>query len=684
MKKISLTLFLITALFACKNNQEKAKGTKETEQQSTYKGFNLNNLDTTAEACDNFYQYAIGGWLKNNPVPNTESRWSSFNVVNETNNKKLKAILEEYSNGDFSAASMEQKIGDFYASVMDSAKAEQLGLNPIKKELTEIDEIESTEDLTLLIAKHKKIGVNSLMGLYIGQDDKRSDQYIAHLYQSGLGLPDRDYYLKDDEKSLTIQKAYKEHISAIFQLAKFENSDVLAETAYELENRLANASMSRVDRRMPEKTYNKYSYTGLQMEYPNVNWNSFFDALGLKAIDSLIVGQPDFFKTVNQLVNEVKTDDWKVYLKWRLLDTYASDLSSEFVKQNFSFFGTTLSGTKEMKPRWKRALNKVNGNLGQLLGKAFVEKHFSEKAKEDVGQMVENLRAVFKERIVKLEWMSEATKEKAVEKLNAFKYKIGYPDKWKDYSALSISKDSQVENIKNARQFNFNYMINKLGKPVDPDEWFMNPQTVNAYYSSSKNEIVFPAGILQPPFYSTESDDALNYGGIGAVIGHEFTHGFDDQGSKYDAKGNLVNWWSEEDRKRFEERAQLVVDQFNGFEPLDSLYVNGKLTLGENIADLGGVTLAYHALEKELSKKGKPEPIDGFTYQQRFFLGWAQVWHMNMTEEELRKRVTTDPHSPGEYRVNGPLANMDEFARAFNCAEGSAMLNPDSTRAVIW
>lgn len=684
MKKISLTLFLITALFACKNNQEKAKGTKETEQQSTYKGFNLNNLDTTAEACDNFYQYAIGGWLKNNPVPNTESRWSSFNVVNETNNKKLKAILEEYSNGDFSAASMEQKIGDFYASVMDSAKAEQLGLNPIKKELTEIDEIESTEDLTLLIAKHKKIGVNSLMGLYIGQDDKRSDQYIAHLYQSGLGLPDRDYYLKDDEKSLTIQKAYKEHISAIFQLAKFENSDVLAETAYELENRLANASMSRVDRRMPEKTYNKYSYTGLQIEYPNVNWNSFFDALGLKAIDSLIVGQPDFFKTVNQLVNEVKTDDWKVYLKWRLLDTYASDLSSEFVKQNFSFFGTTLSGTKEMKPRWKRALNKVNGNLGQLLGKAFVEKHFSEKAKEDVGQMVENLRAVFKERIVKLEWMSEATKEKAVEKLNAFKYKIGYPDKWKDYSALSISKDSQVENIKNARQFNFNYMINKLGKPVDPDEWFMNPQTVNAYYSSSKNEIVFPAGILQPPFYSTESDDALNYGGIGAVIGHEFTHGFDDQGSKYDAKGNLVNWWSEEDRKRFEERAQLVVDQFNGFEPLDSLYVNGKLTLGENIADLGGVTLAYHALEKELSKKGKPEPIDGFTYQQRFFLGWAQVWHMNMTEEELRKRVTTDPHSPGEYRVNGPLANMDEFARAFNCAEGSAMLNPDSTRAVIW
>ena len=683
MKKLLTTITIATTLlFACQSKPEK----KSTEHKDSEKhiAFPLSNLDSTVEPCDNFYQYAIGGWLKENPVPSTESRWSSFNVVLESNNKKLKAILEEYSISESSKGSMEQMIGDFYLSVMDSTHAEELGISPLSDEFQRIEKIENAQDLIQLVAHHKTIGVNSLFGLYVGQDDKNSEQYITHIYQSGLGLPDKDYYLKEDEKSKEIQTAYLVHIEKMMALAKVDQPKELAESVYGMETDLAKVSMSRVDRRDPEKTYNKYAIAELQSNFNNINWTNAFDKMGLPNIDSIIVGQPDFFSGINNYISQYSIENWKAYLKWRLLDSYASELSSDFVSQNFDFFGRTLSGTEEMKPRWKRALQKVNGNVGQLVGKAFVERHFSESSKADVAQMVENLRAVFKERIMKLDWMSEETKLKAIEKLEAFDKKIGYPDKWKDYSSLEITADNQVQNIMNASKFNFEYMVNKLGKPIDRDEWFMNPQTVNAYYSSSKNEIVFPAGILQPPFYDPNADDALNYGGIGAVIGHEFTHGFDDQGSKYDAKGNLANWWTDEDRKRFEERAQLVVNQFNGFEPLDSLHVNGELTLGENIADLGGATLAFHALEKELQKKGKPEPIDGYSYQQRFFLGWAQVWHMNMTEKELRKRVATDPHSPGKYRVNGPLANMVEFANAFDCGPGSPMVNSDSTKAIIW
>tara|TARA_B100001109_G_scaffold254641_1_gene254961 strand:- start:7151 stop:9199 length:2049 start_codon:yes stop_codon:yes gene_type:complete len=678
---LTLTAITTILLFAC---QPKADEKQEEQQIREHKGFPLSNLDSSVEPCDNFYQYAIGGWLKENPVPSTESRWSSFNVVLESNNKKLKAILEEFSTSEPSKGSMEQKIGDFYLSIMDSTRAEELGMSPLSDELQRIEKIENAIDLIQVVAYHKTIGVNSLFGLYVGQDDKNSEQYITHVYQSGIGLPDKDYYLKDDEKSKEIQDAYLVHIEKMMALAKMDKPKELSKIIYEMETNLAKISMSRVDRRDPEKTYNKLAVSKLQTDFNNINWTSAFNEMGIQSIDSIIVGQPDFFSGINNYISEYSIDNWKAYLKWRLLDSYASELSSDFVNQNFDFFGKTLSGTEEMKPRWKRALQKVNGNVGQLLGKAFVEKHFSESSKADVAQMVENLRAVFKERIMKLDWMSEETKLKAIEKLEAFDKKIGYPDKWKDYSSLEITADNQVQNVMNSSKFNFEYMINKLGKPIDRDEWFMNPQTVNAYYSSSKNEIVFPAGILQPPFYDPNADDALNYGGIGAVIGHEFTHGFDDQGSKYDAKGNLSNWWTDEDRKRFEERAQLVVSQFDGFEPLDSLHVNGELTLGENIADLGGVTLAYHALEKELEKKGKPEPIDGYSYQQRFFLGWAQVWHMNMTEKELRKRVATDPHSPGEYRVNGPLANMVEFANAFDCGPGSPMVNSDSTKAIIW
>lgn len=682
--KMKRYIIPIAALFALASCDTKPKDSTNVKADEAYVGFSLANLDTTVSPCEDFYQYAIGGWLKDNPIPSTDSRWSSFNVVTDSNNAKLKSILLEYSSSDAENGSMEQKIGDFYTSLMDSTRANELGIKPIKNLLNNVDSAKTITELTEVAAELSKVGVRSWYSLYVGQDDKKSDEYITFISQSGLGLPDQAYYTKTDDKSKEIQDAYNYHLVKMLYLIKDENAEANGPKIYELEKRMAEVSMTRVERRDPEKTYNKLEYQNLIDLTSNINWEVYFKTIGLPEVEHVVVGQVDYLKAVNKLLSEYTIEDWKLYLKWKIVDTYAADLDSDFEDANFDFYNRTLSGTKEMKPRWERALRKVNGNIGQLLGHAFVDRHFPEEAKEDVRQMVENLRAVFKERVKNLEWMGEETKLKALEKLDAFNMKIGYPDKWIDYSELEIVPDNQVANIMNSRKFNFYRMIDKLGKPVDKDEWYMTPQTVNAYYSSSQNEIVFPAGILQPPFYSVQADDALNYGGIGAVIGHEFSHGFDDQGSKYDAKGNLSNWWTEEDRARFDERANVVVKQFDGFSPLADVYVNGKLTLGENIADLGGATMAYHALEKELEKEGIPEDIDGFNYKQRFFLGWAQVWHMNMTEQELRKRIATDPHAPGQYRVLGPLANMSEFTEAFGCKPGDPMVNSDSTKAIIW
>ncbi len=682
LMKNKLFFIALAVTMACNNANKKEENLQEEKPLVT--SFSLTNLDTTISPCEDFYQYAIGGWLKENPVPSTESRWASFNVVVESNNEKLKSILLDYSQSSGEKGSKEQLIGDLYSSLMDSSLSDANGLNPLKEELASISSLRSIDEVITKSAELRKISVSSLWGLYVGQDDKRSDQYITHIYQSGLGLPDQAYYLKDDEKSKEIQIAYIEHIKKIFDLAQLSNSEEKAKNIYNLETELAKVSMTRVERRNPEKTYNKFAFSDLNSLGEFTKWETYFNTVGLQNVDSIIVSQPEFIKGVNHLLSSTELETWKDYLKWCLLNSYASALSSDFINENFRFYGETLSGKKEMKPRWKRALSKVNGNLGQLLGQAFVEKHFTEESKEDVARMVENLRSVFSTRINGLSWMSNETKQKALAKLESFNKKIGYPDKWRDFSSVEINSKQPIKNLINCKEFNFNYMIKKLGQPVDKDEWFMTPQTVNAYYSSSQNEIVFPAGILQPPFYDPNADDAINYGGIGAVIGHEFTHGFDDQGSKYDGEGNLSNWWTEDDRSQFDTRADYVVKQFDSFEPIEGLNVNGKLTLGENIADLGGATLAYHALEKELSTKGIPEDIDGFSYQQRFFLGWAQVWHMNMTEKELRKRIATDPHSPGHYRVIGPLANMPEFQEAFSCSEGDPMVNPDSLRAVIW
>ncbi len=681
MKKFLLPVAFGLGFLACNTPQQTEELVQEAQKTPA---FALSNLDTTISPCEDFYQYAIGGWLKDNPIPSTESRWSSFNIVTDSNNAKLKKIFSEYSSKEFEKGSLQQKIGDFYKSVMDSAKAETRGIAPIKNQLYNIDTATNKKELVSLAAEYSQIGVRSWFSIYVGQDDKKSDEYITHISQSGLGLPDQAYYTKDDEKSKEIQEAYKYHVIKMLYLIEDKEAESNGPKIYELERRMAVNSMTRVERRDPDKTYNKYTIEQLNHLSTNLNWNNYFSIIGLKNVESVIVSQPDYLKSLDKLIAEFPLEDLKSYLKWKVINAYASELNQDFVNANFDFYKRTLSGTEVMKSREELALRKVNGSLGELVGNAFVERHFPEESKADVRQMVENLRAVFKERVEQLDWMSEETKIKALEKLDAFKMKIGYPDKWTDYSSLNISADNQVRNIMNSRKFSFNKMISKLGKPVDKEEWFMTPQTVNAYYSSSQNEIVFPAGILQPPFYSVDADAALNYGGIGAVIGHEFSHGFDDQGSKYDANGNLANWWTEEDRARFDKRADVVVRQFDGYFPLADLHINGNLTLGENIADLGGATMAFYALEKELERIGKPEPIDGFTYQQRFFLGWAQVWHMNMTEKELRKRIATDSHSPGEYRVKGPLANMSEFAAAFGCSDPDYMVNSDSLKAVIW
>ena len=679
MNKFILAIALTLGIASCSTKQN----TGESDAEKTLP-FPLTNLDTTVSPCEDFYQYAIGGWLKDNPIPSTESRWSSFNIVTDSNNAKLKKIFTEFSSKEFTKGSMEQKIGDFYKSVIDSATTEKRGLEPLEELLQELEEVSTTEEYIELTAAWKSFGISSFNSIYVGQDDKNSSEYITFLSQGGLGLPDVSYYTNTDQKAVEIQESYKAYMAQILEMAGQENTEQAALTIYYMENSLAKVSMTRVERRNPELTYNKMSFAQLQKLVDELEWNAYFSILGFKNIDSVVVGQPQFYKGLNRMLKDISVDDWKLYSKWKLIDSYAPYLNSEFVNANFEFYKKTLSGTAVMKSREERALRQVSSGLGELVGKAFVERHFPKESKEDVRQMVENLRAVFKERVKNLDWMSKETKEKALGKLDAFKMKIGYPDEWTDFSKLEITSADLVQNIMNIRRFNFYEMIEKLGQPVDKNEWFMSPQTVNAYYSSSQNEIVFPAGILQPPFYSIDADAALNYGGIGAVIGHEFSHGFDDQGSKYDAKGNLANWWTEDDRARFEERANVVVEQFNGFYPLPDLHVNGELTLGENIADLGGATMAFHALEKELVRVGKPEPIDGFTYQQRFFLGWAQVWHMNMTEKELRKRIATDSHSPGEYRVKGPLANMSEFAEAFGCESSDPMVNTDSAKAVIW
>lgn len=650
------------------------------------KGYDTALMNKTVDPCTDFYSYAIGGWLKMNPIPSTESRWGTFNILNKQNEEKVQKILDNllalkiaYTKG-----SVEQLVRDQYQAALDTGMHEKTGKDGLKEDFKQIEAF-TTKKVASFIAAQKKKGKGGLFGFYVGIDAKNSSQYIANFSQGGLGMPDVDYYTKTDAQSIEIQNAYIKHINNMLQLAKVVYKGDAGSKIWAIEKELALISMTRTQRRDPDKTYNKMSYTEFISKYNYTDWSGFFKTIAPVSINEMVVAQTDFFANLGNVLSKFTDEEWKVYFKWHLINNMSGTLGSDFEKEHFHFYATTLRGTKQMKPRTEIAVNTVNGSLGEPLGQLFVKQHFSPESKQKVSTMVEELRDAFRDRIKQLEWMSDSTKNKALEKLNAFTYKIGYPDKWKDYSSVIITPNNLYANMSNIAAFQFTEMVNKLGKPIDKTEWGMTPQTVNAYYNSSRNEIVFPAGILQYPFFDPNADDALNYGGIGAVIGHEFSHGFDDKGSKYDAQGNLNNWWSTDDRTRFEQRTKKIIEQFSRFEVLDSLYINGSMTQGENIADLAGLTLAYYALQKHLQNDPKYHgPHDGFSWKQRFFLGWSLVWAQNITDKELRNRIITDPHSPGKYRVMGPLANMPEFWDAFGCHQQGPMHATDEHRVILW
>jgi putative endopeptidase len=642
-------------------------------------------MDSSINPADNFYDFAGGTWRKNNPVPASETRWGAFDMLSEFNKNVLKEITLEAAANPGSKNSPSQMVGDLFKSGMDTVAIEKAGITPLQKDFDAIAALSDKTSLQAYLAELTKERSNPLFGFYVNTDDKNVTEYIIGLWQGGLSLPDRDYYLKNETREKDIREKYLLHVAKMFEL-KGDSSDVANEKAQvvmDLETKLAIASMDRTEMRDPYKTYNKLFIKEFDQSNTNFDWNKYFSAIGVQNQDSVLVGQPGFFKAMDGLVASEPIENWKTYLEWHHLTDAAPFLSSKFDQENFNFFGKVLSGQKEQKPRWKRVLSVVNGAVGHQLGKLYVEKYFTPEAKKRMSELVDNLQVTFGERIEKLDWMSAETKVKAQEKLNTFVKKIGYPDNWRSYEGLEITDKDILSNKKASSIFEFNYMMSKLGKEVDKTEWHMTPQTVNAYYNPSFNEIVFPAGILQYPFFTLGADDAVIYGAIGAVIGHEMTHGFDDQGSQYAADGNLKNWWTEADRTKFDAKTKMVVDQFNAYTLLGDKHVNGELTLGENIADLGGVTIAYEAFKK--TEQGKSnEKIDGFTPDQRFFLSWAQVWRLNIVDEEAANRLVTDPHSPGIFRCNGPLSNFAPFYAAFDVKEGNKMFRPEAERAVIW
>jgi putative endopeptidase len=644
------------------------------------------NLDRSVSACTDFYQFANGGWVKNNPIPAAFSRWGSFDQLAENNQGNLFTILSSaVASGNSQASSDLRKLGTFYSSCMDSVGAERAGAQPIKAELDRIDAVKNRAQLEAEIARLHFRGVPLLFGFNAQQDFKNSTSVIAGIGQGGLSLPDRDYYLNADKRYVDIRANYVDHVARMLQLVGESSSQAAADAqkVMAIETGLAKPAMTRVQMRDPNALYHRMTSAELAQLAPGFNWPTFFSGEGRADISTINVSNPEFLKAADAMLSSVPLDDWKAYLRWHLVDAAAGSLSSAFVNEDFRF-GSTLSGAKEMLPRNKRCTRATDAGLRDALGQAYVAQYFTPQAKQRALEMVRNLESVFHDRLQTLGWMSDTTKAQATGKLAAFTNKIGYPDKWRDYSTLTIKPGHFLENQVAVREYERRRTLSKIGQPVDRTEWGMTPPTVNAYYNPSMNEIVFPAGIMQPPFFDPKADDAVNYGGMGAVIGHEMTHGFDDQGAQFDAQGNLRNWWGASDLEKFKRGTGLVASQFDGYTVLDSLHVNGKLTLGENLADLGGLSVSYAALEKALTQKGRPPLIDGFTPEQRFFLAWAQIWRQNITPEAQRVRINTDPHSPGQWRTNGPVSNMPQFAAAFGCKPGDPMVRPDSVRPVIW
>ncbi len=647
--------------------------------------FSTNYMNPAAGASVDFYQYCDGAWVKDNPVPPDKSRLASFIELADRNLYELHEILESAAASDAPAKSPRRQVGDLYYAAMDTNRLEQLGFDPIKPDLERIDKIQSTTDLFRLLAEFHNEGIGGIFGAGVGPDEKNSSIYAFSVAQGGLSLPDRDYYLKDSFTNIVA--AYRAHMTKMFTLLgePAEQAGADANTVLALETELAKASRARVDLRDPNKNYNKFVTADLLAKNPAIEWKTYLADSDLADLSYAIVGQPEFFDAVNHLVESRLLSDWKVYLRWHLLHASAPYLQHAVEEENFNFFGKTISGQPEQEARWKRAERTIDRNLGEALGQLYVEKYFPPEAKARMNDLVDNLRAVFRDHLEKVSWMSEATRAKALAKFARFSQKIGYPDKFRDYSSIDIKRDDFLGDIRRCQIFETHREVARVGKPVDKTEWGMTPPTVNAYFNPPFNEIVFPAGILQPPFFDASMDDAVNYGGIGVVIGHEITHGYDDQGRKFDGDGNLSEWWTPQDAQEFEARAQRVVDEYNGFEILPGLHVNGRLTLGENLADLGGVSIAYDALERDLAKNpSKRKIIDGFTPEQRFFISFAQIWRSNIRDAEARRLATVDPHSPGRFRAVGPLENFQEFYDAFNIHQGDPMWRAPQLRAHVW
>jgi putative endopeptidase len=646
-------------------------------------GFNTSNIDKTCKPCNDFYQFAMGSWMKNNPIPPEFPTWGSFTVLADRNQASMRGILEDAMKTKAVAGSNQQKIGDLYASCMDTTAIDAVGAKPLAADLAAIEKLKDSSELQPLIAHLQETGNGYLFGFDSTQDLEDSTQVIAEVGQGGLGLPDRDFYTRTDDKSKQLRADYVTHVAKMFALAgdAQEKADAESQTAMNFETTLANASMSRVQMRDPHAVWHKMTLPQLEALAPAWPWEAYFRQRNAPAFSAINVAQPDFFKEANRLLTATPLDQWKAYLRWHLIHASATELSEAFVQENFNFYGMKLAGSKQLQPRWKRCVQSVNRNLGEALGQVYVEKYFPPEAKAHAREMVMNLIGALKSDIPALTWMGPDTKKEALSKLEAFQIKIGYPDKWRDYSALSVEQTGYLANVRRAVAFENARELHKIGKPVDRTEWGMTPPTVNAYYNSTMNEIVFPAGILQPPFYDPKADDAINYGGMGAAIGHEITHGFDDSGSQFDGKGNLREWWTKEDRKNFDDRSVCVQQQFDSYEVEPGLHENGKLVLGESIADLGGLTISYAAYEKSIEGK-RAQSLDGFTPEQRFFLGWAQVWGANLRPEYARLMANSNEHPVPQFRVNGPLSNMELFAKAFGCKKGDAMVREKACK--IW
>ncbi len=683
MKKQLLFVTAISSLIAvsCGGNKHKDKPVDVKN-----KAIDLSMLDSSVNPADDFFDYVNSKWIKANPIPASKSAWGAFYELDEKSMAVLKEIQEKAAADQLAKEGSNTRIiGDFYRSAMDSAGIDKAGLEPLKPLLAELDTISHPSAIAALYGKYTRLGITVPFAFYVEQDFKNTTRYISYIYQSGLGLPDRDYYFRTDESSKKYRDEYLKYVQKIFELAGFDANDAeaKAKSVMNLETLLAKSSMTLVEQRDPYKTYNLMTIEELRKATPNFNWDVYFRDLGIAFPAEMVVGQPNFLKAWNGMLKSTKIDTWKDYFRFHIINSYAEQLSADFEKAHFAFYDKTLNGKQEMEPRWKKVTELAGYLLRDILGQEYVKVAFDENAKKEALELVENLRSALSERIDKLTWMSDSTKIKAKEKLNKMMVKIGYPDKWRTYDGLQIKSQHYALNVMAGIEYEFKRNLARLGKEIDRTEWGMGPQTVNAYYNPLLNEIVFPAAILQPPFFDPKADKAVNYGGIGMVIGHELTHGFDDQGRQFDANGNLSNWWTADDEKRFKELAARFVRQYSAYVPVKDIPINGELTLGENIADLGGMIIAYSAFKKATAGK-KEENIDGLTPDQRFFINFAQIWRTHYREEAAIQRLYTDPHSPPKYRVIGTLTNFPEFYAAFNVKEGNKMYTPDSLRCVMW